>query len=432
MSQMRILIPTAALLLISFGQSIGLLADEVIRPTEIKSKRQVIYDQLTYAEMARLWKDYYGEYPSENAYANWMYAARYAGQEDYDRLLDAGLKKYPANPTLLYLKSMLRHGSQDDAQERKYLEEAVRLDPDYADPWFSLVIVYMNARDEERLDLALRHLLQSGAITDEVMDYNYNTLIGLDENAILITNGDNDTYPAWVLTRILRIRPDVNIVNRSLLNSEWYPLYVIERGLPRFISKSQLEILRDSAAKRLKKGDMGVPPGGLVGDTLIKLLVNSAELARLPVYFAATLYVTEDLKELAENGRQLGLATLVTPSDVPYTDQLRQVFATWTTDFRTGGLDSWSLLHAPEADAGRSLVRNYVPGIAVNLPVLKKNAPELRLSLFNWYIAHVEKHLGDEMRLRLAQTWACYGSDLTQVDGWCKKQGLKCPEPREP
>ncbi|MFH1374175.1 MAG: hypothetical protein ABII79_10295 [bacterium] len=431
MSQMRIFIPITALLMISFGYSMNLSADEVVRPTEIKSKRQVIYDQPTYAKMARLWKDYYDEYPSENAYANWMYATRYAEQEDYARLLDVGMEKYPANPMLLYLKSMLRHGGQDDAQERKYLEEAVRLDPDYADPWFSLVIVYMNARDEERLNLALRHLLESGSITDEVMDYNYNTLIGLEENAILITNGDNDTYPAWILTRILRIRPDVDIVNRSLLNSEWYPLYVIEQGLPRFISRSQLEKLRDSAAKRLKKGDTGVPPGGLVGDTLIKLLVNSAERARLPVYFATTLYVTEDLKELAENGRQLGLATLVTPSDMPYYDQLRNVFATWTTKFRTGGLDSWSLHHAPKADAGRSLVRNYVSGIAVNLPVLKKNAPELRLSLFNWYIAHIEKHLSEEMRHKVAQTWACYGSDLMHVDEWCKKQGLKCPEPQE-
>ncbi len=431
MNQKRICIQITALLLIGFSLPMNLSADEVVRPVEIKSKRQIIYDHQTYMKMAQLWKDYYDEYPSEYAYANWMYAARYAGHDDYARLLDAGLEKYPGNPTLLYLKSMLRHGGHDNVEERKYLEEAVRLDPDYADPWFSLVIVYMDARDEERLDLALRRLLESGVITDEVMDYNYNALINLEENAILITNGDNDTYPAWILMRILHIRTDVNIVNRSLLNTEWYPMYVIEQGLPRFISKSQQEKMRDSAAKRLKEKDTDMPPGGLVSDTLIKLLVNSAERAQRPVYFANTFYVTENLKDLAENGRQLGMATLITSSDTPYNEQLQHTFATWTADFRTGGLDSWRLHHAPEADAGRSLVRSYASGIAVNLPALKKNAPELRLPMFNWYIAHIEKHLNEEMRHKIAQEWACYASDLTQVDLWCKRQGLKCPEPQE-
>ncbi len=418
MNKKRILISITAFFLISFSGSANLSADEVVRPTEIKSKRQVIYDQPTYEKMAGLWKSYYDEYPSENAYANWMYAARYAGQEDYARLLDVGLEKYYANPTLLYLKSMVHHGRQDDSQERKYLEEAVRLDPSYTDAWFGLVIIYMNARDEERLDLALRSLLKSGIIPDEVMDYNYNTLIGLDENAILITNGDNDTYPVWILTRILGIRPDIRIVNRHLLNTEWYPLYIIERGLPRFISESELEKLRDSE-------------GGQVSDSLIKTLVISAERARRPVYFAATFQVAQELKELANNGRQLGLATLVTPSDTPYSDQLRKAFTIWTTGFLTGGLDSWRLRHAPPGDAGRLQMMAYASRIAVSLPELKKNTPDLVLPVFNWYVAHAEKHISQEFRHWVAEMWACYGSDIESVDEWCKNQGLECSEPQK-
>ena len=111
---------------------------------------------------------------------------------------------------------------------RRQLEKAIALDRHFADPWFSLVIHYMESREIEQLNVALRRLLESGAVADEVMDYNYNVLISLEENAILITNGDNDTYPAWILTRILDVRPDVNIINRSLLNTDWYPLYVIE------------------------------------------------------------------------------------------------------------------------------------------------------------------------------------------------------------
>ncbi len=415
MNKTRIFISVTAFLLISFCGTANMSADEVVRPTEIKSKREIYYDQPTYEKLSELWKSYYDEYPSEYAYANWMYAARYAGQEDYARLLDVGLEKYSANPTLLYLKSF----GQETAQERKYLERAVHLDPSYADSWFGLMLIYMKERDEERMSLAMRHLLESGVIADEVMDFNYNTLIGLDENTILITNGDNDSFPAWILTRLLQIRPDVKIVNRGLLNTEWYPMYIIEQGLPRFISESQLQKLRNST-------------GGLVSDTLIKALVISAERARRPVCFSGGFQISSSLKELADNGRKLGMATLVTSSDTPYNDQLRKVFTTWTTEFLTGGLDSWRLRHAPKSDAGRLMMGVYASRIANSLPELKKNAPELRLPLFNWYVAHVERYLGLEFKHYVAKTWACYGSDLTEIDEWCKNQGVECrPEPQK-
>jgi hypothetical protein len=266
-------------------------------------------------------------------------------------------------------------------------------------------------------------------ITDEVMDYNYNSLIGLDEGAILVTNGDNDTYPAWILTRILRQRPDVTIVNRSLLNSEWYPSYVIEQGLPRFISQQQLQELRRTAIKELKEKRSQPPPGGLVGDTLIKLIVASAIRAERPVYFAGTLYTTEELKELADQGRWLGLATLVTPTDARHADQVRNVLATWTERYRTGGLDSWRLHHAPAGDAGRSIVQNYARGIARHLKALKADAPEIRPTLFDWYVRHIEAHLSEETAHQVASAWACYASDIRKVDAWCKRQGLECPEP---
>ena len=64
--------------------------------------REVVYDTETYAQLDSLWKRYNEAYPSEEAYANWMYAARYAGIADYRSLLEAGVKLYPANPKLLY------------------------------------------------------------------------------------------------------------------------------------------------------------------------------------------------------------------------------------------------------------------------------------------------------------------------------------------
>jgi hypothetical protein len=49
-----------------------------------------------------------------------------------------------------------------------------------------------------------------------------NYLNSVGENGILVTHGDNDTFPLWYAQEVENVRPDVRICNTSLLGTDWH------------------------------------------------------------------------------------------------------------------------------------------------------------------------------------------------------------------
>ena len=65
-------------------------------------------------------------------------------------------------------------------------------------------------------------------------DFAYDILQSVEPYGILITAGDNDTFPLWYAQEVEGIRRDVTLANLSLMNTEWHLRQLRRRVTPEF------------------------------------------------------------------------------------------------------------------------------------------------------------------------------------------------------
>lgn len=78
------------------------------------------------------------------------------------------------------------------------------------------------------------HLTASRAHETMARDFAYDMLNSVEPYGILITAGDNDTFPLWYAQEVEGIRPDVTLANLSLMNTDWHLRQLARRKTPAF------------------------------------------------------------------------------------------------------------------------------------------------------------------------------------------------------
>ncbi len=95
------------------------------------------------------------------------------------------------------------------------------------------------------IPLAGNRITASRAGETLARDFARDMLESVEPYAVLVTAGDNDTFPLWYAQEVQQVRPDVTLANLSLMNTRWHIKQLRRRVTPDFNPATAAPIWRD-------------------------------------------------------------------------------------------------------------------------------------------------------------------------------------------
>ena len=207
--------------------------------------------------------------------------------------------------------------------------------------------------------LPVRTLLANYPINDRAgdyiaFDYAYNILQSADKDAVLFTNGDNDTFPVWCLQEVYGIRKDVKIANLSLINTHWYIKQLKHQlGVPVSYTDDQIDRL----------AHVMTPEGNIyrLQDRMIDDIMN-ANRWKLPINFAITVPESNrryQMRPLEQNLKMIGMVYRVVSDTGTMMVDAEVMHEKFWNVFKFRSINDPHILHS---ESSERLIANYASG----------------------------------------------------------------------
>lgn len=295
-----------------------------------------------------------GDCATDEAWWHYYKTAHYSnrfGKGTYDLsaiLAAAETRLDPAGFELNYLR--FAH-EKDPVARYPHLLKAHAVGPDRSEAFTGLAAYYsINGQAGKRNEILAR-LHKAQPLPAGVMEYNHNQLQSVAADGILLTNGDTDTYPSWLLQSAYQIRPDVEVICLPLLLG--------------------FDGYREEVRKRLGLEELS---GGY--PLAAEALLNQLLAQNRPVYLAATGTYFDDLP--SGNLYVTGLAFRYSKEPV---DNLGQLASHYREDWRLEHLRE-PLDNSPTQAVADQLNQNYLPGLMqLHAYYLENTSPDFQGNL---------------------------------------------------
>ena len=140
-----------------------------------------------------------------------------------ENLLKDMKKAVPNSFEYYYCKAWNLVGTEKaDSEGFEALSKAAEIDPSRTELISFFVIHYEKIQDLQNRKKYNEKWYNSNTVSPILKYFAYNMLESVEDNAIIITSGDNDSYPLWMLQDAENIKPGVVVLNYNLMMIDSY------------------------------------------------------------------------------------------------------------------------------------------------------------------------------------------------------------------